>query len=204
MVVLDKNSISFGSFPICDTNILINFGLINKLSEFVKFKTNIFVADVVKKELDRKIGDSDNYKFIAETVEINDDILLIDKNYFEEEKLCVMNANLNEYELEQNCLLTDSLCPNLGEFVSAIYAANLGIKVFITHDMTFINKYKEEEIFKNLSFKNMAQALDSFVGQEKRKEYLKKIRVENKEMVDELNQEKVLNLFEKWQANISS
>lgn len=203
MVMDSYSKNKFEKFPICDTNILIYFGLIDKLSDFVKYKKNILVADVVKRELDRKVKESNKYKFIISYVEDNSNIILINKEkYFDEEKLCVMKANLKEYEIEEDCLLTNKLCPNLGEFVSAIYAVNLGIKVLITHDITFINKYKNEEIFKTLVFKNMVQTLDSFVGKDKRKQYMKIIKQEAQQMQDDLNQEKVLDLFEKWQASI--
>ena len=202
MVVLNDDE---KNIPICDTNILINFGLSNLIENFVEYNKKIFVADNVLMELERKFNENTEYSYLVHNVKSNKNINLINRDeYFTEERILVMNASLNQYKLTKDCLLTGKTCPDSGEFISAIYAANLKIRKFITNDQKFINNYKDEFIFKGLSFINMIQVLDKLVGKEKRKEMVLDIRRKSKEMEDILNQEKVLKKFEKWNLKLSS
>ncbi|WP_283672363.1 hypothetical protein [Clostridium perfringens] len=194
----------YNNFPICDTNILINFGIINILEDFVEHKKKIYISDFVEKELERKFKESDNYKFLIENVRENNNInVLIKEELFSEDRIAVMNANLNEFGLRNNSFLTNTLCENIGEFTNAIYAVNLGIKEFISHDKKFINRYKNEEIFKSLRMKNMVQAIDSFLGKEKRKELIGEIKEKNSEMEDKLREETIMKKVEKWKLKVS-
>lgn len=191
--------------PICDTNILINFGLCNLLKGYVEYKDGINISDFVQKELIRKFDGNDNYKFIVDEVVKNSKINIITKeNYFSEDRINVINANLNEFGLKNNSFLTGELCPDMGEFVNAIYAVNLKIKEFISNDMRFIKKYKDEAIFASLRMKNMVQALDGYIGKERRKEFLPKLKEENNKMVDALREEQVLKKINQWQLKLES
>lgn len=201
MVTLDEK---MKNIPICDTNILINFGLERILNRFIEFNKGIFIADNVLKELENKLGNSSSYKFLVNDVKQNDNINIINKDkYFTEEKIMVMAANLNQYEITEDTLLKGETCKDSGEFISAIYAANLGIKKFITNDMRFTNNYGKECIFKDILFINMIQALDKFVGKENRKEYIKSIKDKSKKMDEELNQEKVLKKLDLWMEKLA-
>lgn len=201
MVILDEK---MKNVPICDTNILISFGLERILNDFIEFNREIFVADNVLKELENKFGNSNSYKFLVDDVKENDNINIINKDeYFTEEKIMVMAANLNQYEITEDTLLKGETCKDSGEFISAIYAANLGIKKFITNDMRFRNKYSKEDIFKDILFINMVQALDKFVGKENRKLYVKSIESKSKKMTEELNQENVLKKLDFWMKKLA-
>lgn len=201
MVVLSEDE---KNIPICDTNILINFGLSDIIGEFIEFNKKIFVADNVLLELERKFNRNTEYSYLLQNVKSNENINVINKDeYFTEDRILVMNASLNQYKLIEDCLLTGDLCPDSGEFISAIYAANLEIRKFITNDLKFINKYKDELIFKGLSFINMTQVLDKLIGKEKRKRMVLDINRKSKEMEDTLTKEKVLEKFEKWSLKLS-
>ncbi|MDU1116412.1 MAG: hypothetical protein E7J99_04045 [Clostridium butyricum] len=192
------------NIPICDTNILINFGLSEIIEEFVDYNKKIFIADNVLMELERKVDGNIKYSYLVQNVKSNKNINVINKaEYFTEDRILVMNASLNQYKLIEDCLLLGNMCPDSGEFISAIYAANLEIRKFITNDLKFINKYKDEFIFKGLSFINMTQVLDKLIGKEKRKEMISDINRKSKEMEDTLTQEKVLKKFEKWSLKLS-
>ena len=129
MVTLDEK---MKNIPICDTNILINFGLERILNRFIEFNKGIFIADNVLKELENKLGNSSSYKFLVNDVKQNDNINIINKDkYFTEEKIMVMAANLNQYEITEDTLLKGETCKDSGEFISAIYAANLGIPTIL-------------------------------------------------------------------------
>ncbi|AYE35330.1 hypothetical protein [Clostridium septicum] len=201
MVVLSEDE---KNIPICDTNILISFGLSDFIGEFIDFNKKIFVADNVLLELERKFNRNTEYSYLLQNVKNNENINVINKDeYFTEDRILVMNASLNQYKLIEDCLLTGDLCPDSGEFISAIYAANLEIRKFITNDLKFINKYKDEFIFKGLSFINMTQVLDKIIGKEKRKGVVLDINRKSKEMEDTLTKEKVLEKFEKWSLKLS-
>jgi len=179
------------NIPICDTNILINFGLVDFIDRFIKYYKKIFISDFVKDELLNKIPIDSTYSFLRKN--IDNDFEIINKNkYFNEDEILMMNHILNQYELTHDSLINNTMGKNIGEFVSAIYAANLGIKVFITNDIIFINEYKNESIFKNLLFKNMTQILDKIVGKDERKKIRKEIIENNKEMVKSLESESLL------------
>ena len=155
-------------------------------------------------ELERKVDGNIKYSYLVQNVKSNKNINVINKaEYFTEDRILVMNASLNQYKLIEDCLLLGNMCPDSGEFISAIYAANLEIRKFITNDLKFINKYKDEFIFKGLSFINMTQVLDKLIGKEKRKEMISDINRKSKEMEDTLTQEKVLKKFEKWSLKLS-
>lgn len=200
-----SNKLINKSCPICDTNILINFGICNLLEGYVEHKDGINISDFVEKELIRKIDGHNDYKFIVDEVSNNSKINIIKKeNYFSEDRINVINANLNEFGLKNNSFLTGTLCPDMGEFVNAIYAVNLKITEFISHDMRFINRYKSEAIFASLRMKNMVQALDGYIGKERRKELLPKWREENEKMMDALREAKVLKKFDQWQLKLDT
>lgn len=202
-MVIEKSD--FEKFPICDTNILINFGLENILDKFVEFKNKIFISDCVYDELDRKFEKSRTYNYLLKNVNENDSIVKIERDkHFNQEQIWVMNANLNEFEIKNDTLLTGKLCPNAGEFISAIYAANLGIRLFITHDIKFINKYEKEPAFQNLTFRNMIQTLDGFIGKDERKKFIVKWKDKNKDMEEDLNQEILIKKCEKWKLKIGN
>lgn len=201
MVVLSEDE---KNIPICDTNILISFGLEKILNEFIEFNKEIFVADNVIKELENKFQDNRSYEFLVNNIKENDNVNIINKDeYFTKEKIMVMVASLSQYEISENTLLKGETCKDSGEFISAIYAANLGIKKFITNDMKFRDRYAKEFIFKDILFINMVQALDSFVGKEKRKVYVKSIKDKSKKMNEELNQEKVLKKLDLWMKKLA-
>lgn len=177
--------LKFSNYPIVDSNIIIDFSLIKQFNELLRFKGNIIIADKVKQEIERKFN-SGKYSFILENLDEN--VVMITHENFNNRQLDAMKKTLLNFQIK-NCIGTKYLAKDYGEFASAIYAVYLGIKLMITNDKTFIDKYGDEHAFRELNMRDELFILgEMFKGREKIK-ITKKIQELNDKMNFELKKE---------------
>lgn len=185
--------IEYSKYPICDTNIIIDLNLGDILNKFLENKKKIWVCDKVFLELKSKFKKSQKYSYLTE---INSKMKLIDHKYFSENELKVMNIQLLSYEIE-NCIGTENIGEDFGEFVSSIYAVTLGIKELYTNDKKFIEKYANEPIFKSLIMRDLDYTLRELVKDKERIKIMKLIEEENRRMNKILKEENEKDKIEK-------
>jgi hypothetical protein len=193
----------YEKYPICDTTMFIDLGLINKVNDLVDYHEKIFIAYIIKDELKRKINNIEEYKFLVTNTDNNSKIEIINTDIFTTKQLLVMDASLSQYLKETNLLISNKLAPNAGEFVSAIFAVNLGIKQLNTNDKKFIEQYGDEKIFEKLEFKNLNETLAYLMNDKDRIKYIKMIEERNEKMESILGQAELLLKLEKLQKKFN-
>lgn len=179
--------VNYSLHPICDTNILIDLQLGNVFQEFLESTIKVNVADKVKDEMNNKFSKSQKYKFLLDVFEKNN-IQIIEESIFSEDALLVMRANLAHYNV-QNFIGRRAFGKDAGEFASALYAVNLGIRKLYTNDKKFITNYGQEQIFSGLEMLNLNYTLEEFLKHTERISAISKIENENSKMISILQKE---------------
>ena len=175
--------LNFSDYPIVDSNIIIDFSLVKQFNNLLRFEGNIIVADKVKQEIERKYS-SNKYSFILENLDNN--IIMVTHKNFSNKQMEAMKKTLLNFKIK-NCIGTKFLAKDYGEFASAIYAVYLGIKLMLTNDKKFIEKYGDEYAFRELDIKDELFILEKmFKGKEKIK-ITRKIQELNDKMNYELD-----------------
>lgn len=177
--------LKISDYPIVDTNIIIDFSLIEQFNKLLIFRGNVFVSDKVKQEIERKFG-SNKYRYILEN--LNENVIIITHEDFTDTQLDAMKKTLLNFKIK-NCIGTKYLAKDYGEFASAIYAVYLGIKLMLTNDKNFIKDYGDEYAFRELDIRDELFILEEmFKGKEKIK-ITKKIKELNYKMNSDLEKE---------------
>lgn len=186
--------VEYSLYPICDTNILIDLKLGDIFQQFLKSNIKVNVADKVKDEMDNKFSKSQKYNFLLDVFQ-EENIQIIEESIFSEEQKRVMMANLVSYKI-QNFIGKKARGKDVGEFASALYAVNLGIKKLYTNDKNFIRDYGKELIFRNLEMVDLNCTLAEFLKDAKRIRVNSKIEIENAKMKSALKEEFVKKVKE--------
>lgn len=174
-------------YPICDTNILIALNLGKVLDHFLGNIKKLNVADKVKDEMENKFSQSDSYNHFLNVFH-GTNVIVINETMFSEDVLKSIRATLRQYKV-QNFVGIKAYGKDAGEFASALYAVNLGIKKFYTNDKVFIKNYGQEYIFKDLTLVNLNSTLSEFLTERERIRVNAIIEKNNPIMVFKLDEE---------------
>ncbi|MCG1061593.1 hypothetical protein K4R20_03785 [Staphylococcus epidermidis] len=138
----------------CDTNIFVDFSLIDKFSDFIEKYKKLRIADAVHKELEDWNRENYEYSFIydhlVEQINLNN-IELIERKHFTDFEIQIIERRLEGiFEILNNLPEEKKKHLNEGEIISAVYAEVLEAPFIQTND-NFPRDLKYNE-FKNILF----------------------------------------------------
>ena len=174
----------------CDSSLLIDLklGYESTFNKFLESQDRVFIADTVKYELKNLLKKLEAYEHLYIDLFLpNQKIDIIYAKDFSSEELTVIEATLKQFDMGVS-LINQEICPDLGEFVSALYSKYKDINVVRTSDKKFISRYGNNYIFKNIKFINLESTLDEFLDNKDKEETLIKIRSGNENFNEHKNE----------------
>lgn len=170
----------------CDTNIFVDFSLIDKFFAFIDKYKKLNIADAVHTELLDWSRDNYDYSYIYDylkkQIEIENLLLIELKNFSSLQKDIIDRRLDGIYELLENLSQEKKKHLNKGEIVSAVYAEVTNAP-FIQSNDNFPGELKNGE-FRNITFLNRIDILKELCASFKEVEHYDKLINRERDKMD--------------------
>lgn len=172
---------------IFDTNIWVNICIGNVLDKYLKHYEKLYVCEQVENEVTKWGTSGERYTFISENFEKAKTDAGIEVLYltdFDPLTQRIVKLQLQQYSFTaiDN---SENIIPDLGEYASAVYAAQKEIINFHSDDKNFCQKCNEQNLFEGLNILLLNEVLDTFLEDRERIRVMGLIEERNRAMSKE-------------------